>query len=174
MPNLAIAADVVAGQVDEHDVLGDLLRVLLQLAGHAPVVVVVAAAAAGAGDRAADHLAAEHLHHRLGRAADDGDVGVAQEVHVRARVDLAQHAVEVERVGVEIDVVALRQHDLEDVAGDDVLLGDLDGLLVHPVGHRAAHLGHLVVGLRRGDRHVRQAAGRDRRLRARPGTIAAS
>ena len=43
--------------------------------------------------------------------------GLAQEVHVRARVHLAQHPVDVERVGVEVEVEALREHDLEDVAG---------------------------------------------------------
>ena len=60
---------VVAGQVDEHDVLGDLLGVLAQLAGHPAVVLVGAATAAGAGDRPGDHLVAQHLHHRLGRRA---------------------------------------------------------------------------------------------------------
>ncbi len=59
-------AHVVAGEVDEHDVLGHLLGVLLQLAGEAAVVVVGATAAAGTGDGAADHRAAEHLHHRFG------------------------------------------------------------------------------------------------------------
>ena len=59
-------ADIVAGQVDEHDVLGDLLRVLAQLARHPPVVVVGAAAAAGAGDGPGDDPAVEELHHGLG------------------------------------------------------------------------------------------------------------
>ena len=44
--------DVVAGEVDEHHVLGALLRVLGELGGHAPVVGLGAAAAAGARDRA--------------------------------------------------------------------------------------------------------------------------
>ena len=134
---LGDAADVVAGEVDEHHVLGALLRVLGQLGGHPAVVLVGLAALAGAGDRARDHGAVEQLHHRLRRRPDDRQLGVAQEVHVRARVDLAQHPVDVERVGVELEVVALGEHDLEDVAGDDVLLGDLDGALVHAVGHRA-------------------------------------
>ena len=82
-----------------------------------------------------------------------------EEIHVRARVDLAEHAVEVERIGAEIDVVALRQHDLEDVSFDDVLFGDLDGLLIHAVGHRAADSRHFVIGLRRRNRHVGERAG---------------
>ena len=45
------AAHVVAGQVDQHDVLGDLLRVLDELGRHAPVLLVGATAAARAGDR---------------------------------------------------------------------------------------------------------------------------
>ena len=91
-------ADVVAGEVDEHHVLGALLRVLDELGRQAPVVLLGAAAAAGAGDRTADHAAVEHLHHRLGRRADERRLGMAQEVHVRRRVHLAQHAVHVERV----------------------------------------------------------------------------
>ena len=39
-------------------------------------------------------------------------------------------AVHVERIGVELEVEALGQHDLEDVAGEDVLLGHLDGAAV--------------------------------------------
>ena len=91
-------ADVVAGEVDEHHVLGPLLRVLDELGGQAPVVLLGAAAAAGARDRAADHPAVEQLHHRLGRRADERRLGMAQEVHVRRRVHRPQHAVHVERV----------------------------------------------------------------------------
>ena len=35
-----------------------------------------------------------------------------------------------------VEVVALGEHDLEDVAVEDVLLGHLDGLLVEPARHR--------------------------------------
>ena len=78
------------------------------------------------GDRPADHAPVEQLHHRLGRRADERRLGVAHEVHVRRRVDLAQHAVHVERVVVAVEVEALREHDLEDVAGEDVLARRLD------------------------------------------------
>ena len=93
--------DVVARQVDEHDVLGDLLGVLAQLAGQAAVVLVGATPPPRARDRPGDHLAVEQLHHRLGRRADHRHLGMAEEVHVRARVDLAEHPVHVERLGVE-------------------------------------------------------------------------
>ncbi len=64
-------SDVVAREVDEHHVLGALLRVLDQLGLHAPVVLGRATATAGPGDRTADHPVADDLHHRLGRRADD-------------------------------------------------------------------------------------------------------
>ena len=115
--------DVVAGQVDQHDVLGALLGVLEQLGGELAVVLVGAAAEPRAGDRTRDHPALEQLHHRLGRAADQRQLVLTHVVHVRARVDPAQHPVHVERVGVDLDVEALGQHDLEDVARQDVLLG---------------------------------------------------
>ena len=53
-PELHDPADVVAGQVDEHHVLGPLLGVLAELGGEPPVVLLAAAAEAGAGDRPAD------------------------------------------------------------------------------------------------------------------------
>ena len=47
-----------------------------------------------------------------------------QQVHVRTRVGGPQHPVDVQRVGRGRHVEALGQHDLEGVAGPDVLLGD--------------------------------------------------
>ena len=44
------AADVVAGEVDEHHVLGDLLRVLAELGAEPAVVLVGLTASTGAGD----------------------------------------------------------------------------------------------------------------------------
>ena len=74
---------------------------------------------------------------------------MTQEVHVRAGVHLTQDAVEVERVRLKVDVVALREHHLKNVAGEDVFLRYLHRLLVHAVGHRAANLRHHLVRLRR-------------------------
>ena len=53
--------------------------------------------------------AVEQLHHRLRRRADQRHARLAHEVHVRARVHLAEHPVDVEGVGVEVEVEALRR-----------------------------------------------------------------
>ena len=51
---------------------------------------------------------------------------MAQEVHVRRRVHEPQHAVHGERVDRLDEIEALREHDLEDVAVEDVLLRRVD------------------------------------------------
>ena len=68
-------------------------------------------------------------------------LALAQEVHVRARVDLAQHPVDVERIGAEVEVEALGQHHLEDVAGGDVVLGHRHGALYMAGASVAADVG---------------------------------
>ena len=55
---------------------------------------------------------------------------MAQEEHVRAGVHLPEHPIHVERVAAQVEVEALRQHDLECVTCTDVLLGSLDSLTV--------------------------------------------
>ena len=154
--------DVVAGQVDEHDVLGPLLGVFAQLGRHAPVVGLAATAAPGARDRPADHPAVEELHHGLRRRADERHPRVTHEVHVGRRVHLAKHPVHVEGVVVAIEVEALRQHDLEDVAGEDVLARHLDRGAVGGRRHRRAAVGQLRELARR---------WRGRRVRERPGEL---
>ncbi len=51
----------------------------------------------------------------------------AQEEHIRAWIDGAQGAIDLEAVGLRINVEALRDDGLKDVARPDVLLGALDG-----------------------------------------------
>ena len=80
-----------------------------------------------------------------------------QEVHVRARVDLTQHPVEIEGLRVEIEIEALREDDLEDVAREDVLTGRLDGRAVLGLPHRRGDLGDWVGGIR--ERHQRFVDG---------------
>ena len=88
------------------------------------------AAAAGAGQRADRHRAVLDADQDLGRAADQAEVAERQVEQERARVDDAQDAVDVERLGRRLDLEPLAGHDLEDVAGLDVLLAVADDRLV--------------------------------------------
>ena len=52
-------ANIVTGEVNEHDVLGTLLRMFDQLGSHQAIVLVVLSAAARPGNRTRDNLAIE-------------------------------------------------------------------------------------------------------------------
>ena len=62
------------------------------------------------------------LDERLGRGADQGDLAELEQEEVRRGVDAAERAVEVERARRGRPLGALREDDLEGVAGADVLL----------------------------------------------------
>ena len=69
--DLGDAADIVAAEVEQHQVLGALLGVGEQLLAEVLVLGRGRAARAGAGDRADGDLAVAHAHQDLGRGADD-------------------------------------------------------------------------------------------------------
>jgi hypothetical protein len=121
------AAEVVAPEVHEHHVLGALLGVGEQVARLLEVLLDRVRARPRAGDRALPHGAAGHGHERLRRGARDLEVLEVEEVHVRARVDGAQAAVDRERVHGAVGAPPLARHHLVDVARADVLLGPLYG-----------------------------------------------
>ena len=151
------ATDVVAAQVDQHDVLGALLLVGEQVGAQAAVLGSRGAARTRAGERTREHAVALDAHERLGARAHERHVARADVEHVRRRVHRAQHAVEVEPVALVGCRVALREHDLEDVAGRDVLLGGLDlvdellarGVRLHR--HRSRHAVGTELGAARPD-----------------------
>ena len=121
----AVGADppeVVATEVDEHHVLGALLRVLGELAREPLVLGVGAPARPRPGDRAHRGDAVAEADERLGRGAEHGAAVEAHEVEVRARVEDAQRAVDGERRRRRGAVEPLGEDDLEHVARDDVLL----------------------------------------------------
>ena len=73
-------------------------------------------------------------HHHLGRSADHGRVAAAQEIHVGRRVDEPERPVDLEGLRRDLPLEPLGRHDLEDVAGLDVLLGLEDRLFVLRLG----------------------------------------
>ena len=71
VPGARDPAQVVAPEVDEHHVLGALLRIALELLGEQGVLAGVGAARPGAGDRVGRQPVALDLEQQLGRRADD-------------------------------------------------------------------------------------------------------
>ena len=140
----ADAAEVVAGEVDEHEVLGALLGVGEELRLQAAVGGLVGAAGAGAGDGADLAATFRQAHVHLGGGAYDVEPAARLDhEHVRGRVHVPEHAVEVERIAHEGDVGAARQHDLHAVAGADVFLRAADVRLEGGLGDVGLPLGEL-------------------------------
>ena len=135
------ATDVVATEVDEHDVLGDLLFVVQKFVFEFEVLGLVDAARARARDRPVAHQSVVHAHQHLGRGADDLDLAGVQQVHVGRRIEGAQHAVERQRVDGARPLELLTRHDLEDVTGEDVLARTLDDGAVVRAGEVRESLG---------------------------------
>ncbi len=130
LPQHGHAAHVVAAEVEQHQVLGALLGIGQQLLLQRQVLFRRLAARAGAGDRADGDLLVPQAHQDLGAGAGQLEVAEVQIEHERRRVEPPQGAVEGERVELERRAEAMARHDLEDVAGADVLLGLLDDLAV--------------------------------------------
>ena len=96
---LADAAEVVAPEIDQHDVLGALLLVALQLLGQAQILLLVPPARPRAGDRMRLDAPPFDAHEHLRRRADDGETAHADEIHVGRRVHVPQRAIDRERIG---------------------------------------------------------------------------
>ena len=80
-------------------------------------------------------MTAIHFDQRLRAGADNVEitslgVGQGEEIHVWAWIECTQHTVDVNGIRRRIDIQSLRNHHLEYVAVDDMLLGSLNGLLI--------------------------------------------
>ena len=64
----------------------------------------------------------------------------AEKVHIGTGIDGAQGAIDLEAVGLRLDVEALREDGLKDIAGGDVLLGAGDGGEKIIFGRAVVHL----------------------------------
>ena len=97
VPSARDAADVVAAEVDQHDVLGALLRVGQQLLRQRAVLLRRRAARARAGDRPRHHAPARACAPASRARRRPASPRELEQDHVGARVDQAQRAVERER-----------------------------------------------------------------------------
>ena len=98
MPGPGDPAEVVPPEVDEHHVLGALLRVALELVGEERVLLRVGAARAGAGDGVRGQLVADDLEQQLRAGADDLERRDADEEQVRAGVHAAERPVQADAI----------------------------------------------------------------------------
>ena len=119
------APHVVAPQVQQHHVLGQLLRIVPQLLGEALVLGGRAAARPRPRDRVHVDATLLDLHQQLRRGPDQRHLAELQQVHVRRGVDHPQRAIELDRVHARLAREALGDHRLNDVALHDVLLRPL-------------------------------------------------
>ena len=128
---LADLAEVVALEVGDHDELGEFLRVGLELEGELGVEDGIAAARARALDRTRGDVPAADAQEQFRRGGQDA--GVAEVEKGAAGRGTAGEQMLEEAVGIAVEVSGefLREVDLVDVAGGDVLLraGD-DGLRI--------------------------------------------
>ncbi len=129
------AADVVAAEVDEHDVFGAFFGVGEEFGFEGLILFVGFAAGAGAGEGAVGDDAVLDAAHDFGAGADEDAVGAGEVEHEGAGIDDAEGAVDVEGSGGGGGLEALGEDDLEDVAGLDVFLSGADGLFILGLGH---------------------------------------
>ena len=146
------AADVIAQEVDEHQVLRLLLRIARKFAGPGEVRRFVGAARTRAGDRPGGDAAARDLDEELGRTAGEGNAGQAHEAHIGRRIGGTQRLVGAERIDRR-DFEPRGEIDLIRVARGDVFLAAAD---------RADEAGFV-------ERHHERERRRDRRRQRRRG-----
>ncbi len=117
---------IVAAEIDQHDVLGAFFFVAAHLLFQSAVFGLVAAARMSSGDRPIFQLASGHPHQHLRRRAQNVRIAHAQKIQIGRGIHLPQRAVYIERRDFRNEIEALRQHDLENVSGGNVFLAALD------------------------------------------------
>ena len=166
-------ADIIACEIDEHDVLGAFLGVIQQFLSQRIVFSGGFAPPASAGDGADVDAAVHALHMNLRRTADEREaLREVEAEHVGARIHVPQCAEEIQRGALVVRFKTLRGHALEDVACADVFL-HLEHhrlvLLLSGVAHRRWQLTHGGKSLQRlGGQRLLQFGNDIRDLLARP------
>ena len=129
VPIFRDAADIVAAEVEQHQMLGALLGVGQQLGSPAPrprAGVAPRRRVPAIGRMVT--VSSRNADQDFRAGADDLEVREVEIEQEGRGIDAAQRAVERERRQGEGRLEALRQHDLEDVAGADVVLRLQSGL----------------------------------------------
>ena len=129
------AADVVAAQIEQHQMLGAFLLIRQQFGFERLVLLERRAARPRAGEWANGHGALAHSHQDFRARANDREAAEVEEIKKGRWIDPPQRPVERKGRQFERRLETLRQHDLENVPGGDVLLGDTHHTLVFDGGN---------------------------------------
>ena len=145
--SVAVAAKVVARQVNEHHVLGVFLGVVAQVFSPLAVGLGVAGALRRAGYGVDVSLAPLYAAVGLGRRAEYAEASEVEVEQIGRGVHRAQSAVELEVVALVALHEAAREHYLEHVAPEAVAYAAPDVGLVLLVGERRCGLANGVEGV---------------------------
>ena len=94
----ADASDIIATEVEQHDVLSDLLFVGEQFGGKRFIFLGSRSARSRSGDRVDGNLTIYRLDEQFGRGTDNLETVEIQVEHVRRGIDGSERTVEVERL----------------------------------------------------------------------------
>ena len=156
-------ASVVAAQIQEHQMLGQLFRVGQQFGLERAILFRRFSPWPGPGNRPDGDFAIEDPHQNFRAGPDHLKTTEVEKEHERRRVGAAQTAVQRKRRQGEFLAPALRRHDLKYVARADIFLGRLDRgeiLGFGEIRHRRRRLGGLAQTARRGGRRTLEIAHR--------------
>ena len=151
---LADAANVVAPQVDQHQMLGALFRIGQQFGLKRGIFGCVVTTATRAGNRAHGDFFIFQTHQNFRRRADHLHLAQIKEEHVRRGIQPTQGAVQIQRRRGKGNAHALRKHHLHYITGGDVFLGLVHRVLKAVLGKAGdeiafMHLRRTMLGLRR-------------------------
>ena len=127
-PDLRHAADVVAAEIHQHDVLGPLLRIGQQVLLQRDILLARAASRTRPGNGPQRDGVALQPHQDLRRSTHDMEIAHVEIEHVWRRIERPKRAIQRQRRGGIRVADALRQHHLHDVAVVDVALGSFHRL----------------------------------------------
>ena len=141
---MTIAAQIIARQVYQHNVLGILLRVVAQEFGSLAVLLHISCASGGSGNRVNERLVAHDAVMGFRRRTEDAETAEVEIEEVRRRVDAAQRTVEFEIIALIFLYEAAAHHNLEYISAQTVLYATAYIRLVLLIGERRGGIAYRV------------------------------
>src|SRR4029077_6159516 len=113
---------IVTAKIEQHQVLGALLGIGEEFGFERLILAWRGAAGAGASNRTDRHAATGGLHHDLRTGSGDCKSAEIEKIKIRRWIDAAQSAIKRKRRQRERQRETLRQDDLKNISGGDILL----------------------------------------------------